>query len=91
MKMKKKYFFDRIFLVMQGFKLTLRSFYHFITDVFHWILFTTAQIKIYIETDLEGVSGVYRFSQTRDKGSPENLKACEYFMGDLAAVVRWSS
>ena len=48
----------------------------------------TAQIRIYIETDLEGVSGVYRFSQTRDKGSPENLKACEYFMGDLAAVVR---
>ena len=48
----------------------------------------TAQIKIYIETDLEGVSGVYRFSQTRDKGSPENLKACEYFMGDLAAVIR---
>jgi D-amino peptidase len=48
----------------------------------------TAQIKIFIETDLEGVSGVYRFSQTRDKGSPENIKACEYFMGDLAAVVR---
>ena len=48
----------------------------------------SAQIKIYIETDLEGVSGVYRFSQTRDKGSPENIKACEYFMGDLAAVVR---
>jgi D-amino peptidase len=48
----------------------------------------TAQIKIYIETDLEGVSGVYRFSQTRDKGSPENIKACEYFMDDLAAVIR---
>ena len=48
----------------------------------------TAQIKIFIETDLEGVSGVYRFSQTRDKGSAENIKACEYFMGDLAAVVR---
>jgi D-amino peptidase len=48
----------------------------------------SAQIKIFIETDLEGVSGVYRFSQTREKGSPENLKACEYFMGDLAAVVR---
>jgi len=48
----------------------------------------SAQIKIFIETDLEGVSGVYRFSQTRDKGSPENIKACEYFMGDLAAVVR---
>ena len=48
----------------------------------------TAQIKIFIETDLEGVSGVYRFSQTRDKGTPENIQACEYFMGDLAAVVR---
>jgi D-amino peptidase len=47
----------------------------------------TAQIKIYIETDLEGVSGVYRFSQTREKGTPENIQACEYFMGDLAAVV----
>jgi D-amino peptidase len=48
----------------------------------------TAQIKIFIETDLEGVSGVFNFTQTREKGSPENLKACEYFMGDLAAVVR---
>jgi D-amino peptidase len=47
----------------------------------------SAQIKIFIETDLEGVSGVYKFSQTREKGSPENLKACEYFMGDLAAVI----
>jgi D-amino peptidase len=48
----------------------------------------TAQIKIFIETDLEGVSGVFNFTQTREKGSPENLKACEYFMGDLAAVVK---
>lgn len=48
----------------------------------------TAQIKIFIETDLEGVSGVFNFTQTREKGSPENLKACEYFMGDLAAVVQ---
>jgi D-amino peptidase len=48
----------------------------------------TAQIKIFIETDLEGVSGVYKFSQTREKGTPENIKACEYFMGDLAAVVK---
>ncbi len=47
-----------------------------------------SQIKIFIETDLEGVSGVYNFSQTRDKGSPANLQACEYFMGDLAAVIR---
>jgi D-amino peptidase len=48
----------------------------------------TAQIKIFIETDLEGVSGVYNFTQTREKGSPENIQACEYFMGDLSAVVR---
>lgn len=48
----------------------------------------TAQIKIFIETDLEGVSGVFNFTQTREKGSPENLKACEYFMADLAEVVR---
>lgn len=44
--------------------------------------------KIYVNTDLEGISGVFNFTQTREKGSPENLKACEYFMGDLAAVVR---
>lgn len=48
----------------------------------------TAQIKIFIETDLEGVSGVYKFSQTREKGTPENIQACEYFMGDLEAVIR---
>lgn len=47
-----------------------------------------AQFKIYINTDLEGISGVFNFKQTREKGSPENLKACEYFMGDLAAVIK---
>ena len=47
-----------------------------------------AQIKIFIETDLEGVSGVYKFSQTREKDTPANIQACEYFMGDLSAVVR---
>ncbi len=47
-----------------------------------------AQIKIFIETDLEGVSGVYKFAQTREKDTPANIQACEYFMGDLAAVVR---
>ncbi len=46
-----------------------------------------AQKKIYILTDLEGVSGVYNFRQTREKGSPENIEACEYFMDDLAAVI----
>ncbi len=52
------------------------------------ILQAHSQIKIFIETDLEGVSGVYKFSQTREKDTPANIQACEYFMGDLAAVVR---
>ncbi len=56
--------------------------------LFSGVLTLPAQIKIFIETDLEGVSGVYKFSQTREKGTPENIKACEYFMGDLAAVVK---
>ena len=46
-----------------------------------------AQKKIYIFTDLEGVSGVYKFAQTREKDSPLNIQACEYFMDDLAAVI----
>ncbi len=52
--------------------------------------FTTlsAQKKIYIMTDLEGVSGVFKFSQTREKDTPLNIQACEYLMQDLAAVVR---
>jgi D-amino peptidase len=47
-----------------------------------------AQLKIYINTDLEGISGVYKFDQTRIKDSPLNIQACEYFMDDLAAVIR---
>ena len=47
-----------------------------------------AQKKIYIFTDLEGVSGVYKFAQTREKDSPLNIQACEYFMDDLAAVIQ---
>jgi D-amino peptidase len=46
------------------------------------------QKRIYIVTDLEGVSGVYKFAQTRDTDTPLALQAREYFMGDLAAVVR---
>lgn len=46
-----------------------------------------AQKKIYIFTDLEGVSGVYKFAQTREKDSPLNIQACEYFMDDLTAVI----
>lgn len=44
--------------------------------------------KIYIFTDLEGASGVYKFAQTREAGSPLNEQAKEYLMGDIAAVVR---
>ncbi len=47
-----------------------------------------AQKKIYIFTDLEGVSGVYKFAQTREKDSPLNIQACEYFMDDLNAVIQ---
>lgn len=48
----------------------------------------SAQIKIYVNTDLEGISGVFQFAQTREKNSALNIQACEYFMGDVAAVVR---
>lgn len=44
--------------------------------------------KIYVVTDLEGASGVYKFSQTREKETPLGQKAMEYLMGDIAAVVR---
>jgi D-amino peptidase len=44
--------------------------------------------KIYVMTDLEGASGVYKFTQTRETNTPLAIKAREYFMGDLAAVVR---
>ncbi len=48
----------------------------------------SAQIRIYVNTDLEGISGVFKFGQTREKDTPLNIRACEYFMGDVAAVVR---
>lgn len=46
-----------------------------------------AQLKIYINTDLEGASGVYQFAQTREPGTALNREACEYLMDDIAAVV----
>ena len=48
----------------------------------------SAQVRVYIVTDLEGASGVYKFAQTRELGNPLNEKAKEYLMGDIAAVVR---
>ena len=47
-----------------------------------------APLRIYIVTDLEGASGVYKFAQTREPGNPLGEKAKEYLMGDIAAVVR---
>ena len=43
--------------------------------------------KIYVVTDLEGISGVYKFTQTRETDTPLARQAREFFMGDLAAVV----
>lgn len=47
-----------------------------------------AQKKIYIITDLEGASGVYKWSQIDNKDDRENLEACEFFMSDLNAVIK---
>jgi D-amino peptidase len=47
-----------------------------------------AEKKIYIITDLEGISGVFKFDQTRETDTPLARQAREYFMGDVAAVVR---
>ena len=47
-----------------------------------------AGVKIYIITDLEGASGVYKFSQTREMQSPQGIEAMSYLMGDIAVVVR---
>ena len=44
--------------------------------------------KIYIVTDLEGATGVYKFAQTREPGNPLGREANEYLMHDIAAVVR---
>jgi D-amino peptidase len=70
--------------ISKGVKIVLA----FIMIFFTCFSAASAQIKIYVETDLEGVSGVYKFAQTREKDTPLNIQACEYFMGDLAAVVR---
>jgi len=45
-------------------------------------------MKIFICTDLEGVSGVFKFVQAREKQNPLFREAMEYLMGDIAAVVK---
>ena len=44
-------------------------------------------MKIYISTDLEGISGVVMFEQTREKTSPHYQEARHLLMADIAAVV----
>ena len=52
----------------------------------------TPPVKIYVETDLEGASGVFQFSQCRNDTPATaqgwSRKAMEFLMGDIAAVVR---
>jgi len=45
-------------------------------------------MRIVIETDLEGVSGVCVWEQTRDRESRLYPDACEYLMGDVSAAVQ---
>lgn len=49
---------------------------------------TPPERKIYIVTDLEGASGVYKFAQTREPGNSLEREAKAYLMDDIAAVVR---
>jgi len=42
-------------------------------------------MKIYIVTDLEGATGVFKFKQTREKGE-EFYQAMKLLMGDISAV-----
>jgi len=68
----------------------------FSRHLFGWLFILTVLIsplaakplRIYIVTDLEGASGVYKFTQTREPGHPLGERAKEYLMGDIAAVVR---
>ena len=44
-------------------------------------------MNVYISTDLEGVSGVYRFDQSREHGTPANIEARHLLMGEVNAAV----
>jgi len=81
------------------FYLRTNAFFSFKLFRPHWLLLAlqillifsnsiNAQKKIYVITDLEGISGVYKFDQAWVKDTPLNIKACEYFMADVEAVVR---
>jgi D-amino peptidase len=65
-----------------------RRFLTVLLAVFGVLNSGAAQKKIYIITDLEGISGVFQFAQTRETETPLARQAREYFMADVAAVVR---
>ena len=56
--------------------------------VWSWSLAEAAELRIYIMTDLEGASGVYKFAQTRDPDPLLGERAKEYLMEDIRYVVR---
>lgn len=60
----------------------------FILILFSFSISGFAQKKIYIVTDMEGISGVFKWQQCKTKDSPLYDKASEYFMDDLSAIVR---
>ena len=68
----------------------LRNWYGMVMliELFACIAPVSAQMKIYDNTDLEGISGVFKFDKTRQKDTALNIQACEYFMGDINAVIQ---
>jgi D-amino peptidase len=56
--------------------------------VWSWSCGEAEAQKIYIMTDLEGASGVYKFAQTREPDPALGERAKEYLMEDLRYVVR---
>ncbi len=56
--------------------------------VWSWASSAAEAQKIFIMTDLEGASGVYKFAQTRDPDPELGQQANAYLMEDLRHVVR---
>ncbi len=56
--------------------------------VWSWSSGEAAEPRIYIMTDLEGASGVYKFAQTREPDPQLGERAKEYLMEDIRYVVR---
>ena len=70
--------------------LSLKSFACWVVlgAVWSWSPGEAAEPRIYIMTDLEGASGVYKFAQTREPDPQLGERAKEYLMEDIRYVVR---